>query len=163
MEQINGNLTLGENIADNGGLHTSYQAFMSLANTTQQPTLPALKYTPEQLYFIGYGQVRVFLLGKLYLLTLLHMWRVIVIGLCVSLRACVCMREYVCVCACISVCVSVCVYVSVCVCVCVCVCQVSVSTFSRDERHDVHVHTCIHTMSMRHAVLCEYSTAGTIT
>ena len=55
--QINGNLTLGENIADNGGLHTSYQAFRSLMNTTQQYTLPALKYTPEQLYFIAYGQV----------------------------------------------------------------------------------------------------------
>jgi endothelin-converting enzyme len=54
---INGNLTLGENIADNGGLHTSYQAFMSLMNTTQQPTLPALKYTPEQLYFIGFSQL----------------------------------------------------------------------------------------------------------
>lgn len=53
---INGNLTLGENIADNGGLHTSYQAFLNLS-TTEQPMLPALKYTPEQLYFIGYSQL----------------------------------------------------------------------------------------------------------
>ena len=57
ITQVNGNLTLGENIADNGGLHTSYQAFLSLMNTTSQPMLPALKYTPEQLYFIAYGQV----------------------------------------------------------------------------------------------------------
>jgi endothelin-converting enzyme len=54
---VSGNLTLGENIADNGGLHTSYQAFQKLMNTTEQPMLPALQYTPEQLYFIGYAQV----------------------------------------------------------------------------------------------------------
>ncbi|CAI8048836.1 Endothelin-converting enzyme 1, partial [Geodia barretti] len=53
---VSGNLTLGENIADNGGLHTSYQAFQKLMNTTEQPMLPALQYTPEQLYFIGYAQ-----------------------------------------------------------------------------------------------------------
>ena len=57
--QVNGNLTLGENIADNGGLKTGYQAFLSLMNTTEQPMLPALNYTPEQLYFIAYGQVHV--------------------------------------------------------------------------------------------------------
>ena len=56
--QVSGNLTLGENIADNGGLHTSYQAFQKLMNTTEQPLLPALQYTPEQLYFIGYAQVQ---------------------------------------------------------------------------------------------------------
>ena len=55
--QVNGNLTLGENIADNGGIKSSYQAFLRLMNTTEQPMLPALKYTPEQLYFIAYGQV----------------------------------------------------------------------------------------------------------
>ena len=55
--QVNGNLTLGENIADNGGIKTSYQAFQSLKNTTEQPMLPALPYTPDQLFFIAYGQV----------------------------------------------------------------------------------------------------------
>ena len=59
LVQVNGNLTLGENIADNGGLHTSYQAFLNLMNTTEQPVLPALQYSPQQLYFIGYAQVRV--------------------------------------------------------------------------------------------------------
>ena len=57
--QVNGNLTLGENIADNGGLKTGFQAYLSLMNTTAQPMLPALKYTPEQLYFIAYGQVAI--------------------------------------------------------------------------------------------------------
>ena len=56
--QVNGNLTLGENIADNGGLKTGYEAFQNFLNSTEQPVLPALPYTPEQLYFIAYGQVR---------------------------------------------------------------------------------------------------------
>jgi len=49
-----------------------------------------------------------------------------------SVRTCVCVREFVCVCTCVGgvfgircvyvyVCVCVCVFVSVCVCVCMCV------------------------------------------
>jgi len=56
---VNGSLTLGENIADNGGVKSSFQAYQTVVGRSGQtpPSLPALPYTPEQLYFIAYGQV----------------------------------------------------------------------------------------------------------
>lgn len=57
---INGSLTLGENIADNGGVKSAYQAYEDVAKKSQmkQPSLPGLtQYTPEQLLFINFGQV----------------------------------------------------------------------------------------------------------
>ena len=54
---INGNLTLGENLADNGGLKTSYQAYRNVVNEAPQPKLPGVAYTPDQLFFIAFSQV----------------------------------------------------------------------------------------------------------
>ena len=51
--------TLGENIADNGGLKAAYRAcFPNHTRTTppQQP-VPGLRLTAEQLFFVSYAQV----------------------------------------------------------------------------------------------------------
>ncbi|MBP5473866.1 MAG: AAA family ATPase, partial [Bacteroidales bacterium] len=51
----NGELTLGENIADHGGLMVSYQAFK---NATASNPLPSLEgFTPEQRFFLAYAAV----------------------------------------------------------------------------------------------------------
>ncbi|XP_072030166.1 endothelin-converting enzyme homolog [Amphiura filiformis] len=58
---INGLATLGENIADNGGIHTAFKAFQSYMNTKQgqkEPLYPGIQnYTQEQLFFIGMAQI----------------------------------------------------------------------------------------------------------
>lgn len=56
---LNGVLTQGENIADNGGLHESYRAYRnSVDQLGVEPRLPGLtQYTPDQLFFVGYAQV----------------------------------------------------------------------------------------------------------
>ena len=54
---LNGEKTLGENIADNGGLKTAYQAYQKVAATKYQPTLPAVNLTPDQLFFVAFAQV----------------------------------------------------------------------------------------------------------
>ena len=52
---VNGELTLGENIADYGGLLTAYDALQrALARTGQRTTVDG--YTPEQRFFIAYAQ-----------------------------------------------------------------------------------------------------------
>lgn len=52
---VNGQLTLGENIADYGGLLTAYDALQrALARTGQRTTIDG--YTPEQRFFIAYAQ-----------------------------------------------------------------------------------------------------------
>jgi len=53
---LNGNLTLGENVADNGGLRVAYYALMELLSTTgPQPAIDG--FTPDQRFFIAYAQV----------------------------------------------------------------------------------------------------------
>jgi len=52
---VNGKLTLGENIADYGGLLTGYDALEHALDRTGQRTTVA-GYTPEQRYFIAYAQ-----------------------------------------------------------------------------------------------------------
>jgi putative endopeptidase len=52
---VNGELTLGENIADYGGLLTAYDALeRALARSGQRTTFAG--YTPEQRFFIAYAQ-----------------------------------------------------------------------------------------------------------
>lgn len=51
----NGKFTLGENIADHGGLQISYQAFKNA--TAQMPLDSKLGLTPEQRFFLSYAGV----------------------------------------------------------------------------------------------------------
>jgi len=54
---ISGKLTLGENIADNGGTKLSYDAYLDwLDKNGPEPRLPGLDYNNKQLFFIGYAQ-----------------------------------------------------------------------------------------------------------
>ena len=52
--RLNGKLTLGENTADNGGLRI---AFMALKDTLAKGAPPIDGLTPEQRFFLGWGQV----------------------------------------------------------------------------------------------------------
>lgn len=51
----NGRFTLGENIADYGGLQVSYQAFKNA--TAKAPLENKLGFTPEQRFFLAYANV----------------------------------------------------------------------------------------------------------
>ncbi|MCJ8211875.1 M13 family metallopeptidase [Mucilaginibacter sp. RS28] len=52
---VNGNLTLGENIADNGGIAIAYEAFK---NTKQGKTQDKIDgFTPDQRFFLSFAQV----------------------------------------------------------------------------------------------------------
>jgi predicted metalloendopeptidase len=51
---VNGKLTLGENTADNGGARV---ALMALLNTIGKDTKKIEGYTPEQRFFLGFGQI----------------------------------------------------------------------------------------------------------
>ncbi len=52
---LNGKLTLGENTADNGGLKLAYMALMNIIGNT--PVAPINGYTPQQRFFLAYGQI----------------------------------------------------------------------------------------------------------
>ncbi len=57
--KLNGKLTLGENTADNGGLHISFQALQSVL-AKEGPGAETKKidgYTPDQRFFIAFAQV----------------------------------------------------------------------------------------------------------
>ena len=58
--QFNGEFTLGENIADNGGLKLGYSAYLSEEAKCpgKEPKLPGLDLSPQQLFFVGFAQVR---------------------------------------------------------------------------------------------------------
>jgi putative endopeptidase len=57
-EHVNGKLTLGENTADNGGLRIAFAALMnSLASQPEGARNPVDGFTPEQRFFLGYGQI----------------------------------------------------------------------------------------------------------
>jgi putative endopeptidase len=52
---LNGKLTLGENGADNGGLRLAFMALMEAIKGKPQPKIDG--FTPEQRFFLGWGQV----------------------------------------------------------------------------------------------------------
>uniref|UniRef100_A0A8I4A4G7 Membrane metalloendopeptidase like 1 n=1 Tax=Callithrix jacchus TaxID=9483 RepID=A0A8I4A4G7_CALJA len=57
-QNVNGFNTLGENIADNGGVRQAYQAYLKwMAEGGKDQQLPGLALTHEQLFFINYAQV----------------------------------------------------------------------------------------------------------
>jgi putative endopeptidase len=51
---VDGELTLGENTADNGGARLSYSAFLSTPGAKAGPD--AHGYTPAQRFFLSYAQ-----------------------------------------------------------------------------------------------------------
>ena len=58
LRQLDGNLTLAENIADNGGVKEGFQSFLSHQNQTgPSGVLLGLNITAEQLYFLSYANV----------------------------------------------------------------------------------------------------------
>uniref|UniRef100_A0A3Q2XX52 endothelin-converting enzyme 1 n=1 Tax=Hippocampus comes TaxID=109280 RepID=A0A3Q2XX52_HIPCM len=57
-ERVNGKQTLGENIADNGGLKAAYDAYQTwVGKNGEEKRLPAVNLTNEQLFFVGFAQV----------------------------------------------------------------------------------------------------------
>ncbi|KAL2095686.1 hypothetical protein ACEWY4_007834 [Coilia grayii] len=57
-QNLNGNLTLGENIADNGGIRQSYQAYQNyLKKHGPEKPLPGIDLNHEQLFFLNFAQV----------------------------------------------------------------------------------------------------------
>uniref|UniRef100_A0A8C5HXN3 Neprilysin n=1 Tax=Gouania willdenowi TaxID=441366 RepID=A0A8C5HXN3_GOUWI len=55
---LNGNNTLGENIADNGGIRQAYQAYKNYVKQYgEEPPLPGIDLTHDQLFFLNFAQV----------------------------------------------------------------------------------------------------------
>lgn len=55
---MNGNNTLGENIADNGGLKAAYHAYLEIMkDKPEPPKLPGLSLNHRQLFFVAFAQV----------------------------------------------------------------------------------------------------------
>ncbi|KAK5984363.1 hypothetical protein GCK32_004211 [Trichostrongylus colubriformis] len=59
QKSVDGRISIGENIADNGGLRVAYEAYkMRESRETDRKVLPGLtEFTPEQLFFIAYANV----------------------------------------------------------------------------------------------------------
>ena len=59
-QNLSGEQTLGENIADNGGLKASYYAYrqwLKEQDFDDEPPLPGLNMTHNQLFFLSFAQV----------------------------------------------------------------------------------------------------------
>ncbi|KAF7989089.1 hypothetical protein HCN44_007399 [Aphidius gifuensis] len=56
-KKVNGNISQRENIADNGGIRAAYQAYDNLSNTADK-RLPGLFYTPRQMFWMSFANVR---------------------------------------------------------------------------------------------------------
>ncbi|CAN9511474.1 unnamed protein product [Ophioblennius macclurei] len=55
---LNGNNTLGENIADNGGIRQAYQAYRDYVKEHgEEPPLPGIDLSHDQLFFLNFAQV----------------------------------------------------------------------------------------------------------
>ncbi|MFH4977167.1 hypothetical protein AB6A40_003876 [Gnathostoma spinigerum] len=55
---VNGRITKGENIADNGGLKQAYKAYKKYeASNPIPPNLPGVNLTHDQLFFLNYAQI----------------------------------------------------------------------------------------------------------
>ncbi|XP_036918026.1 membrane metallo-endopeptidase-like 1 [Sturnira hondurensis] len=58
QQKVNGFSTLGENIADNGGVRQAYKAYLKWrAEGGRDQHLPGLELTLDQIFFISYAQV----------------------------------------------------------------------------------------------------------
>ncbi|TNM88735.1 hypothetical protein fugu_004989 [Takifugu bimaculatus] len=56
--QVSGISTLGENIADNGGVRQAYKAYLKWVETEgEEPRLPGLDMDHKQLFFLNFAQV----------------------------------------------------------------------------------------------------------
>ena len=53
--KLNGKLTLGENVADNGGVRLAWMALMELMKTKNLGTVDG--FTPQQRFFVGWAQM----------------------------------------------------------------------------------------------------------
>uniref|UniRef100_A0A8C1VE93 Neprilysin n=1 Tax=Cyprinus carpio TaxID=7962 RepID=A0A8C1VE93_CYPCA len=57
-QNLNGNNTLGENIADNGGIRQSYQAYQNYVKKHgKEAPLPGINLSHEQLFFLNFAQI----------------------------------------------------------------------------------------------------------
>ncbi|BFZ23830.1 hypothetical protein BsWGS_26869 [Bradybaena similaris] len=55
---LNGINTQGESVADNGGVKESFRAYKELVRKNgENPTLPGLELTQDQIFFLAYGQL----------------------------------------------------------------------------------------------------------
>ncbi|XP_036112837.1 membrane metallo-endopeptidase-like 1 [Molossus molossus] len=58
QQHVNGFSTLGENIADNGGVRQAYKAYLKwVAEGGKDQQLPGLELTLDQIFFVNYAQV----------------------------------------------------------------------------------------------------------
>ncbi|XP_044763653.1 endothelin-converting enzyme homolog isoform X2 [Coccinella septempunctata] len=57
-KSVSGNRTLGENIADNGGLKAAYNAYLEYMKTQPEPlNYPGLELNHKQLFFVAFAQI----------------------------------------------------------------------------------------------------------